>query len=93
MQTLLDLFDADVRTFVSKDNRKVVQNLTALAKRAEKLVLWLDCDREGEAIAFEVLDVCVRANGTVQAKRAKFSAVTEPEINHAMANLVPPDKR
>jgi DNA topoisomerase-3 len=32
------------------------------AKRASILVLWLDCDREGEAIAYDVIDVCKEVN-------------------------------
>lgn len=93
MQTLLEMFDAEVRSFVSKDNKNVVKNLQALAKRADKLVLWLDCDREGEAIAFEVIQVCSKAQPSLQVKRARFSAVTDSEINHAMQHLVTPDKR
>ena len=51
------------------------QNLEDLARRAQRLVLWLDCDREGENIGFEVLRVCVRANPRLTVQRARFSAL------------------
>jgi hypothetical protein len=51
------------------------QNLQTLARRAAWLILWLDCDREGENIGFEVLEVCRAANPRLTVRRARFSAL------------------
>lgn len=40
----------------------------------------MDCDREGEAIAFEVLEICKEANPKLKIHRAHFSAVTYVDI-------------
>lgn len=56
------------------------------------MILWLDCDREGEAIAFDVIDICRKANPKIQIKRAIFSVVEGDEIQHAIDNLIEPNK-
>ena len=58
------------------------------------LVLWLDCDREGEAIAFDVIDLCIAAarGWSFDIMRAHFSALTSEEISKAINNLKWPDK-
>lgn len=65
----------------------VCRHLQQEAKGCDYLVLWLDCDREGENICFEVMDNTVkqlnRVNGQ-QVFRARFSAITAPEIKAAM---------
>jgi len=61
--------------------------------REQELVLWLDCDREGEAIAFEVVDVCRAANPRLVLHRAWFSNTTAEALRHAFAHLIAPDPR
>jgi DNA topoisomerase-3 len=39
------------------------------------IILWLDCDREGEAIGYEVLGVCQETKPNIQVMRAHFSAL------------------
>jgi DNA topoisomerase-3 len=72
---------------------RMTEHLQAEATGCHVLVLWLDCDREGEAIAFEVVDVCKRIKPNVDLWRAKFSSVDEKEILKAWRSLGRPDKR
>lgn len=66
------------------------------AKGCDYLILWLDCDKEGENICFEVVEAVsasirnVRSNQVTY--RAKFSAITDKDIKFAMANLIHPNE-
>lgn len=39
------------------------------------LMIWTDCDREGEHIGAEIASVCRRVKGNIVVKRARFSAI------------------
>ncbi|CAG9463966.1 unnamed protein product [Pedinophyceae sp. YPF-701] len=91
--TLPALFDANLCSNVPSNLKEAEQNLKEQARDAALLVLWLDCDREGEAIAFEVIDVCKTTNWNIQIKRARFSALVPAELHRAMQNLDVPRER
>ena len=91
------LFDAPVEKRPTKGS--VLTSLRNEGKGVDYLVLWLDCDREGEAIAFEVIDVVAPVMGGSRVLgpsggilRAKFSAVTKDDILRAMSSLVAPNR-
>ena len=52
------MFDAPTMRKLDKQSRPVANHLSNISKNLDFLVLWLDCDKEGENICFEVLDVC-----------------------------------
>ncbi|XP_004289288.1 PREDICTED: DNA topoisomerase 3-alpha isoform X2 [Fragaria vesca subsp. vesca] len=81
------LFQAPVRKFVPEDKLDIKRTLEEEARNCQWLVLWLDCDREGENIAFEVIDVCTSVNRHLTIKRARFSALIDRDIHHAVQNL------
>ncbi|OMO56040.1 DNA topoisomerase, type IA [Corchorus olitorius] len=87
----VDLYHAPVRKHVPEDKIDIKRTLEEEARKCQWLVLWLDCDREGENIAFEVIDVCRAANRHLTIRRARFSALIDREIHHAMQNLVDPN--
>ena len=72
--------------------------LASEAKGADYLVLWLDCDKEGENICFEVLEAVGKGmrppkNPKEQTVfRAKFSSITDKDIVAAMNSLGEPDE-
>jgi len=67
-------------------NPKLKMNdfLASEARHADYVVLWLDCDKEGENICFEVLDaitpVLKYPNDTSKIFRARFSAISAVEL-------------
>jgi DNA topoisomerase-3 len=72
-----DLYNAPVRKFVPADKLPLKRTLQDESRRCQWLILWLDCDREGENIAFEVLDICRSSNPRLTIWRARFSALID----------------
>ena len=85
------LFDAPVEKKVSKDKQQICRTLTKEGKTAKGLIIWTDCDREGENIGYEVIDNVKKVNKNIQVYRAKFSEITGPSITRAINNLIRPN--
>ncbi|CCW69301.1 unnamed protein product [Phytomonas sp. Hart1] len=87
-----DLFTAQIVKVVKPELQHLQRNLETLAKRSRTLVLWLDCDREGENICFEVMKIAQRQNPQLVAKRAHFSALTKRDLLYAIQHLKEPNR-
>uniref|UniRef100_A0A914Y164 DNA topoisomerase n=1 Tax=Panagrolaimus superbus TaxID=310955 RepID=A0A914Y164_9BILA len=93
-----ELFEADVINTEANPEKRIPKMLAEIGKGSDALILWLDCDLEGEAICFEVID-CVKnvmikpPSGNVMdvIYRAKFSS--SDEATTAINNLVKPNFR
>ncbi|CAO3611618.1 unnamed protein product [Cunninghamella echinulata] len=90
------LFSAKTKKVEANPKSKITHHLRQEAKHVDYLILWLDCDREGENICFEVIDECLpvmKVNYNLsRVLRAKFSAITQQEIRKAMDQLVAPNE-
>ncbi|MED6197065.1 hypothetical protein PIB30_053243 [Stylosanthes scabra] len=86
----LDLFDAQIVKNESNPKAHICRHLNQEARGCHYLVLWLDCDREGENICFEV----IQSTGfnIKDTYRARFSAVTEKDVMKALDNLSTPNR-
>ena len=69
---VVDLYHA---SDVAQDKKGIERNLEQEARRADVLMIWTDCDREGEHIGSEIAGVCRKVNPRIQVKRARFSAI------------------
>jgi DNA topoisomerase-3 len=61
---------------------KMPNFLSSEGKGCDYLVLWLDCDKEGENICFEVIE-CVMETSKLKKSnilRAHFSSITDKDI-------------
>ena len=75
---------------VSSGKKSVVSNLKRLLKGVDELYLATDEDREGEAIAWHLLEVL---NPTVPVKRMVFHEITRPAIERAVDESRDLDRR
>jgi len=95
------LFSAQiVRTYDPRGN--IPAHIAEEARNCDLLVLWLDCDREGENICFEVLELALPQmkppsgafpnayRGCVY--RARFSSLAPQDLQGAMAQLAHPNQ-
>ncbi|KAI0049973.1 prokaryotic type I DNA topoisomerase [Auriscalpium vulgare] len=77
------LFEAPIVTSVAKDKKAIEANLRAEARNADQLMIWTDCDREGENIGAEIVSVCRQSKRNIVVKRARFSAIIAQQIHNA----------
>lgn len=87
------LFDAPLLTKVAqeKDKRlaKIHDNIEREARNAQKLMIWTDCDREGEYIGWEIMHIAQKKNPRLNYDntwRAQFSHLEPAHILQATQN-------
>lgn len=73
---------------VRKDASQIARNLQERARLADILMIWTDCDREGEHIGSEIVSICCKAKRNLPVKRAKFSAIIASQIHHALQHPI-----
>ena len=70
----------NIETIITK--KSIYENIAEEARNADKLMIWTDCDREGEYIGFEIMNAARKYNrnlGLNNIWRARFSHL---ERNH-----------
>jgi DNA topoisomerase-1 len=80
-----DLIDAEI---VKVPTQKIlIKALQKEAKEATEVIIATDFDREGELIGLDATNKIREVNPDVTVKRARFSALTKPEVTRAFTNL------
>ncbi|XP_033112816.1 DNA topoisomerase 3-beta-1-like [Anneissia japonica] len=93
----VELFEAETEKKETNPNLQMPKFLSREGHGVDYLILWLDCDKEGENICFEVIGaVKPNMNRSRSSEktifRAKFSAITESDVKGAMKNLGDPNR-
>ncbi|MDS0477630.1 DNA topoisomerase I [Natrinema sp. 1APR25-10V2] len=77
----VELIDASVEKTATQEN--IVATLRLLARRAERVTIATDYDREGELIGKEAYDIVREVDEEVPIRRVRFSSITENEVQNA----------
>ncbi|XP_076865277.1 DNA topoisomerase 3-alpha [Brachyhypopomus gauderio] len=85
------LFDAEVKKYCPDNFVQIKRTLEREVRQCQALVIWTDCDREGENIGYEIIDVCKAVKPNIQVFRARFSEITPTSIRRACESLTEPD--
>ncbi|XP_038184564.1 DNA topoisomerase 3-alpha isoform X2 [Arvicola amphibius] len=89
----LVLFEAEIEKYCPENFIDIKKTLEREAQHCQALVIWTDCDREGENIGFEIIHVCKAVKPNLQVLRARFSEITPRAVRAACENLTEPDQR
>ncbi|WP_222919676.1 DNA topoisomerase I [Natrinema sp. SYSU A 869] len=77
----VELIDASVEKTATKEN--IVATLRLLSRRAQRVTIATDYDREGELIGKEAYDIVRNVDEDVPIRRVRFSSITENEVQSA----------
>ncbi|XP_045535738.1 DNA topoisomerase 3-alpha [Papilio machaon] len=88
----LTLFDAPVIKYCPENYEKIKKTLEKEVRSCQGLIIWTDCDREGENIGFEIIEVCSAVKSNLRIFRAKFSEITSVSVRRALQNLEQPNR-
>ncbi|RDI71290.1 DNA topoisomerase I [Halopelagius longus] len=80
----VELIDAPVDKHPTQEN--IVAALRRLARRARRVVIATDYDREGELIGKEAYELVRDVNEDVPVDRVRFSSITDREVTEAFEN-------
>lgn len=81
-----DLFMEEIVRKINPEHKLVAENVKKLSERASLVVIWTDCDREGENIARQIKTI-IETHRKVDVRRARFNAISRSEIESALQNL------
>ena len=70
-----------------KGKSEVVKAIRAAAKKADRVLLATDPDREGEAIAYHLMEVAKKANKDAEIKRVLFEEITKRGVKEGLEHL------
>ena len=80
----VELIDAPIETQPTQEN--IVRALRQLARRASRVAIATDYDREGELIGKEAYELVREVNDEVPIDRVRFSSITDREVSEAFEN-------
>jgi DNA topoisomerase-3 len=86
-----ELFSCAIKKNILQNMEHVTENLTTLSTRAIALVIWTDCDREGENIGIQIVDLCRSQNPNLRIYRAFFSEISKESCGTALYCATTPD--
>lgn len=81
----IELIDAEIVKVPTQ--KMIIKALKKEAKEAGEVIIATDFDREGELIGLDAVSEIKEVNENVSIRRARFSALTPPEIERAFSNL------
>ena len=76
----------DAKTIKRPTEPRIVSLLQKLAKQADRVTIATDFDTEGELIGKEAYELVRAVNPDVPVDRARFSAITAQELEHAFSH-------
>lgn len=79
------LFHAPITKKINEPSIKA--NIQNLCQKVNQVIIWTDCDREGENIAKEIVEVVLEKCPNMEIRRARFNAITYGSITGALDSL------